>query len=408
MNETQADTDFRSNEVWRYRTAAVVLLALMAGIAGLTVAMYNQSFTETSTVTVRADRAGLQMRKGTIVKLRGVDVGRTGQTTINDDGTVDVELNLKPDTLDDIPSNATVSLEQLTAFGNKHVALGLPARPATTHLRAGDVIDARHVSVEVNTVLDRLYDVLAVLEPAKVNSMLGAISSALNGQGENLGETIEILNAYLGKINRDLPTLGRDFAKGAGVLDTYADSAPDLMSMLDNGSVTADSIVSKKDQLRYFLDELNAVSTRGSEFLARNSEPLIDLLASSLPTTDLLERYSSEFSCFLKGMDKANQLVEKNFGTRVPGAIAIISVMQAGNEAYRNPANLPVMAANDGPNCHDMPAYDGSYYPRSLMAPVDRGGEPNPPGPDEDQVSLSDEPLAVQLFGPLALLGGQQ
>lgn len=404
MEEESNAVGFLQSEALRYRLSAVVLLALLAGFTGLTVAMYRQSFTDTAVVTVHGPRAGLQMRQGTVVKLRGVDVGKTGPTSINRDGTVDIKLKLKPDMLDEIPTNVHVSLEQLTAFGNKHVALNLPEEPASSHLEAGDVVDVSETTVEVNTVLDRLDRVLTTLDPAKVNAALGAIATSLNGQGENLGLTIETLNTYLGKINRDLPALQRDFDKGATVLDTYAAATPDLMKILSNGAVTADSISAQDEQLPRFLESLERVSNRGTAFLAKNSEPLIDLLASSIPTTELLRKYAPMYPCFLKGQDKANRMAEKIFMGRYAGVQGIVTVMSAGNEPYRNPDQLQVMAADDGPACYDMPAYDGSYYPQSLMKQVDRGGHPA----NSDQTSVSEDPLAVQLFGPLAGMGGSQ
>ncbi|MFC7500791.1 MlaD family protein, partial [Nocardioides sp. GCM10030258] len=164
MNHTP-DTDevtepFFLSETFRFRMAAIALLSLMAGVAGLTVAMYKQSFTETALITVRSDRAGLQMRSGTIVKLRGVDVGRTGKTTLNPDGTVDIVLKLKPEMLDEIPADVDASLEQLTAFGNKHVALTARGHETGTHIKAGDVIEASHISVEANQLLEDFASVL--------------------------------------------------------------------------------------------------------------------------------------------------------------------------------------------------------------------------------------------------------
>lgn len=401
-------TFWRSEKVL-HRIAAMALLVVLTGLASLTVAMYNQSFTETADVTVHASRAGLQMRKGTIVKLRGVDVGRTGSTTLNPDGSVDVQIKLRPDMVDAIPADVTASLEQLTAFGNKHVALISPVTNAAAgsdrHLRPGDVIQASHVSVEVNDVFDHLAEVLTALPPARVNTTLSAIATALRGQGANMGKTIDVLNEYLGKLSRDLPTLRRDFDKGSRVLDTYAEATPDLMGVLSNASVTADTISARRTELREFLKSLQQVSKTGSQFLDDNGAALSDLLNTSVPTTELLARYSPMYTCFLRQMDRVNRRQEDAFGSRVPGVTATISVIGAGNDAYQNPKNLPVMGADIGPRCHGGPDYDGSYIPRSMMVPFDLGGEPNPPGPGEDSVSLSSAPLAVQLFGPLALGG---
>ncbi|KRA31081.1 MULTISPECIES: MCE family protein [unclassified Nocardioides] len=389
----------------RGRVAALVLLALIAATASLTVAMYNKSFVDTATVTIETDRAGLQMRKGTVVKYRGVDVGAIEKAEVNGSGNVTVSLAMKPEMLSAIPVNVHVALRQLTAFGNKAVELSAPKTPSTDHLQAGAVLQASSVSVEVNTLLDRLDSMLGAIRPAQLNSTLRALADSVRGQGEGIGEMIDLSAEYLKKINQDLPQIGRGFDKAAATLDLYREVTPDLLTILANGSITADTIVLKSAQLKRMLLALTSLSYVGEDFLVRNGDALVDLFASSLAATDLLKKYSPVFTCFLQGMDQANVMLEQAFGTKVAGVDSLVTVLH-GNKGYENPKNLPVMAANDGPNCHDMPKYDGTYFPESLMIPFDRGGEPNPPGSDADNLTFNDQPLIVQLFGPLAGLGG--
>lgn len=388
----------------RNRLAALVLIGIIVGIFALTVAMYQDAFTPSADVTVKAERAGLQMRPGTVVKLRGVDVGKIGDVKTDPDGGVDITLTMQPDKLPSIPANVGVSLEQLTAFGNKSVELTLPAQPSADHLQAGSVVDARNVSVEVNTVFDKLDKVLTALPAAKVNEMLGAIAGTVQGHGDELGNTINTLDQYLAKFNQNLPQLRTDFDKGSRVLDVYAAATPDLMKILANGSTTADSIVAEQGNLHNTLDSLRSMSDVGSAFLQVNATSLLHVLSSALPTTTLLQKYSPEITCFLQGMDKANQMQSKNFGTIVPGVTADIFLLP-GNEPYKNPQNLPVMAATGGPNCNGLPGLDGTHVPPSLLRPVDAGGDLNQQGPNRDQDTLAKEPLVVQLFGPLATLG---
>ena len=396
----QTKTGEALSDVIRRRVAALVLLALMAGIATLTVAMYQQRFTETATITVEADRAGLQMRKGTIVKIRGVDAGRIEKAAVNDTGEVDIVMAIKPEMLKEIPSNVEVSLEQLTAFGNKAVVLRSPSRPSLTTVEAGDVLTANRVSVEANQLFEDLNEVLGTLEPAKVNSTLSAIAEAVQGQGDELGEALEATDSYLKKINQDLPTLKRDFDKGSDVLDVYTAATPDLLDILSNGSTTAKTVASRGPELHAFLTSLDGLSAEGTKFTSANNDRIIKLLDTALPTTRLLKKYSPEYACFLQAMDHANTLAEKNFGGVVPGATANLSVMGQGSAVYKNPENLPAISADAAPECYDLPEYDGSYFPARAMRSFDPGLPEGPYG--GDALTLNDEPLSVQLFGPLA------
>ena len=61
---------------------------------------------------------------------------------------------------------------------------------------------------------------------------LNALATALEGRGEQLGETLDELDAYLGEISDKLPTLREDLVSLANVADTYDLAAPDLIDVL--------------------------------------------------------------------------------------------------------------------------------------------------------------------------------
>ena len=75
-------------------------------------------------------------------------------------------------------------------FGAKFVELVEPPEPSSQPLAKGQQLDARHVTVEINTVFQQLTSVLKAVDPVKLNETLGAISGALNGRGEKLGQTV--------------------------------------------------------------------------------------------------------------------------------------------------------------------------------------------------------------------------
>ena len=90
-----------------------------------------------------------------------------------------------------IPSNARVEIKTTTVFGAKYVNIVIPDDPSTQPIQEGAVIASDSVTVEFNSVFEHLSDVLAKIEPEKLNATLGAISTALNGRGESLGEALE-------------------------------------------------------------------------------------------------------------------------------------------------------------------------------------------------------------------------
>lgn len=132
------------------------------------------------------------------MKLRGVEVGRVASIEHSPDGAV-LELAMQPGQMDLIPSNAQVAIESTTVFGAKFVNIIVPDDPSSIPLHEGAVIAAESVTVEFNTVFEHLSDVLAQIQPEKLNATLGALSEALNGRGDELGATLVEADDYLAR-----------------------------------------------------------------------------------------------------------------------------------------------------------------------------------------------------------------
>lgn len=380
---------------------ALVLIGIVGGFVALCVGAANEAFTPYARVMLSADRAGLQMFSGNRVQMRGVDVGKVESVALAEDGeSVDIALDIDPSLLGMIPANVGVTLNQLTAFGQKSVALVEPTQPAVRTLAAGDLLSTGRVSVEVDNLFENLTTVLDTAQPAKVNAVLGSMAQALDGRGEELGDTAVRLADYLRKFNETLPTLERDFAKGADTANVYADIAPDLGEVLSNFSTTSRTIVEQQAQVDGFLYQVTRAARIGQDFFAVNGDGLIETVRTALPTTDLLQEYSPMFACFLQGVDHSNRRAEKFFGGE--GQVAAISgnvAFEPGEEVYRNPTDLPEIDNARGPDCYGLPDLDGRAVPNSAV-----DAQTPPAGTNEQRESLrvGDPPLVVQLFGPLA------
>lgn len=385
----------------KHKIYALILIVLVSGFVTTCIAVANEAFTPSARVSMVADRAGLQMYPGSRVQMRGVDVGEVESVRLAENSeSVNIELSMEPDKLALIPSNVDVALNQLTAFGAKSVALLEPERPSRRALAAGDELGTGPVSVEVNNLFARLNEVLDTAQPAKVNAVLGSMAEAVDGRGEELGDTAVRLRDYLRRFNATLPALQRDFAKGAETAHTYADMAPDLGSLLSNASTTSRTLVEQQAQVDSFLFQITKVSDNANSFLGENGDALMTTARTALPTTGLLKEYSPMLPCFLKGMDLSNRRAEKFFGG--DGQVAAINgnvAFEPGEEVYKYPADLPQVDQSSGPNCHGLPDLNGAPVPDSA---VDVQTPPSGTDEQRDTVRLGDPPLVVQLFGPLA------
>jgi Cholesterol uptake porter CUP1 of Mce4, putative/MlaD protein len=130
------------------------------------------------------------------VQVRGVQVGKVASIENLPSGGPALHLAMDPSRLSAIPANALVDLASTTVFGAKYVQFLIPDNPSAESLRAGQVVDAQHVMVEVNTVFEELTSVLSKINPAKLNETLGAIASAVNGRGEKIGQITSTCSTY--------------------------------------------------------------------------------------------------------------------------------------------------------------------------------------------------------------------
>lgn len=382
----------------KYKVYGLVLILIVAIFVALCIAQFNEAFRATDRVYVDSGRAGLQMYPGNRVEMRGVEVGKVAEVHRNDQGGVDLALDMEPAQMAKIPGNPVVELSQLTAFGAKTVQMSDPPRASGT-LQDGAHLDADHTTVEINDLFQQLQTVLDTAEPSKVSSILGSLSQALNGRGGQIGQTVEALDTYLRSFNSNLPQLQRDFQKGGKVLNTYADVVPDLLETLDNLRTPARTLVAQQGQLDGFLYQLTKFGNTGQSFFAQNGDALTATAADLRSITGLLNKYSPEFTCFIKGTAETNRRLLTFQGNTVPGWVGNTTI-EYGQNNYKYPQNLPVVGGNGGPNCNGLPYIHGNDIPPSLLRPVDKGGDL----PATSQLKTGDQPLVAQLFGPEATL----
>lgn len=353
----------------RLFVAGVGYLVVMALLIAFSIAIYQKVFTPVTMVTVKADRAGLQLAKFGDVRMHGVLVGQV--RSISQDGhQAVIRLGLQPSAARAIPGNVSVEILPTTLFGQKYVQLVDPQRPSGQPLRDGAVIPSSRVttSVELETVLAELFPLLRAVRPADLNTTLHAIATALSGRGEQLGETMSELDRYLAAFNVHLPTLRTDLTRLADVARTYAIAAPDLVDLLRNATTTARTVTAKAKQLGGFFTDLTAMSGTAHDVLAVNGAGIVEESRLAAPLMGLLDTYSPEYPCLLKGLDRYTARLNEIFRNERVSQTMILSGTQ--RQAYTK---------------YDRPAYgDVGHGPWCL-------GLPNPPqGPPLDYHPIKD------------------
>lgn len=351
-----------------------------------TVTLFNGWFRSFVSVTLTSDRAGLVMEPGAKVKLRGVQVGQVAKVVGGDDP-VSLKLELFPAQVQYIPANIEAQIKATTAFGAKYVDLIYPQDPSTRPIAAGAILRSRNVSTEVNTVFQNLVGVLKQIDTAKLNAILSAVAEGVRGQGPVIGQATTDANQVLLALNPRMGTVQQDFRSFRGFADAYGDAAADVLKILDAASTTSTTIVNQAANLDALLLATIGFSRSGTNLLEPNQRNFIDAVNVLAPTTNLLLKYNPSYTCMLVGA----KFYLDTAGYRVGGggngkSLILDTGLLLGDDQYRYPDNLPIVAAKGGPGgkpgCGSLPDVRNNFPVRQLVTNTGWGtGLDNRPNP---------------------------
>lgn len=360
----------------RLLLAGIAFLVTMALLIYLSIAIYNKDFDRVTTVTVKADRAGLQLAKFGDVRLNGALVGQVRK--VGQDGEeAEITIALDPDAAKAIPENVAVEILPTTLFGQKYVSFVRPRNPSAHPIEDGDVIPSDRVetNVELSKILADLFPLLRAVRPADLNATLNALATALEGRGEQIGETMDRLGGYLAAIDDHLPTLREDLIALAEVADAYDLAAPDLLDTLDNVTVTSRTITQKARDLDVFFADLAGLARTTTRVLRANEQNLVEAGRLTRPVLRLLDTYSPQLPCLLKGAAAYAPILSRTFGGNV-----VKQYFELGNAQFRRFTEDDFMEYGEvghGPWCLGLPKFKvpGDRIPLKNGSDIDE----NPP-----------------------------
>jgi phospholipid/cholesterol/gamma-HCH transport system substrate-binding protein len=350
---------------------ALVLVTAVGLFFFLTTTLFAGTFRSYVPVTLTSDRTGLVMETGAKVKLNGVQVGRVSQIS-GSDRAVSLRLEIDPEQIKYIPANVDAQITATTAFGAKYVDLIYPAEPTATRLAEGAVLQSHNVSTEVNTVFQNLVDVLDMVDPAKLNAILTALAQGVRGQGERIGEAITDANQVLQAINPRSETIRADWQALGDLSDTYGAASEDILTILDAASTTSQTITTNAQGLDALLLNVSGFAQSGIDLIGPSQKNLVDAVNVLEPTTDLLLKYSPEYTCLLDGsvwwLDHGGREYWGGNGRTAVFDIALL----LGNDPYMYPQNLPIVGAKGGPGgrpgCGSLPDASKNFPVRQLIS----------------------------------------
>lgn len=215
----------------RLRGTAVRLglfLTVCALALGLTMIVFAQSRFAGDAKAYSAEFKDVSgLRKGNMVRVAGVEVGKVTHIVVNDDATVRVDFTADTAAILTEGTRAEVRYDDL--IGGRFMAL-VEGPGSTTVLRPGQTIPLNRTrpALDLDSVTGGFRPLFRALEPEQINDLSGQLMQALGGQG---------------------PTIASFLSRAAEVSNTLADRDALIGQVVDNLTVLLGSLGGQSDQL---------------------------------------------------------------------------------------------------------------------------------------------------------------
>ncbi|KIQ18334.1 mammalian cell entry protein [Rhodococcus sp. Leaf7] len=378
----------------RRRLLGIGFLLVVVLFVAWSITTFNKSFKSVVMVDLVTDTVGNALPANADVKARGMIVGEVRSAT-TENGQVTSKIALEPGMIGKIPSNVTARLLPKTLFGERYVALQIPEDAAgATPIAEGAVIqqDKSGNAVEVGQLLDSLLPLLDAIPPQDLANTLGALSQALEGNGEKLGLTIDRLETIFAGLADELPNIQQDLVGIADLSETYSTAAPDLVDALDNLRVTGNTVVEKQNDVTTLLASATASSGSLADLVQTNAESIVSVAADSREALELLAEFSPSFGCtfkeFVRVADEAKKILSVD--APYPGVRASINFVNPKGRYIPN-QDEPRLLDTRGASCFEQVTTPGKFFPQYPGSGVNDGSYQVPsrnPGPAVDPGAL--------------------
>lgn len=183
------------------------------------------------------------LRKGTIVRIAGVEVGKVGDISINPDATVRVGFSAEKSVVLTEGSRAVIRYDNL--FGDRYLALEEGTGGLET-LNPGQTIPLSRTepALDLDAVIGGFKPLFRALDPEQVNALSEQLIEALQGQG---------------------PAIGSILNQAAVVTNALADRDLLIGQVIDNLNVVLGSLGGQADRLDTAVTSLSELIRRLAE-----------------------------------------------------------------------------------------------------------------------------------------------
>lgn len=379
-----ADPSGRGPSTLSFALRGVVALVVVLLVATALLLQSRGVFRDDFPATAIVGNVGDGLPIGSDVKHRGVLVGRVGDVRVDSTGQGRrhvIRLDIKPEHAGGIPAAIKARIIPTNIFGAPSVDL-VSSGPDTVALARDATIpgDDSQETLQLQTALSKIRDVVSAVQPAKLNTALTNIADALDGRGKQIGELIGRLDSYVSALNPHAATFQANLESLATALEGLQANAPALLDTVDNVLASSRTLVEKQHQLAATLaGGATAVDTVNS-FLEANGERAIKVVQRGAAIVDTVADDSAEVP---RAFDNLGRVVA-TLGSTFSGPHQTLNIdLIIGFSPFEpyTAADCPRYPGMSGPNCgQPVPARTTSALPPSpVPAPAPAQATPTAP-----------------------------
>lgn len=253
---------------------------------------------------------------GTDVKMRGVNVGSVAGVELLDDGRARIRLAIDEGV--EVPATVAARLEPLSVFGPKFVSLVPEPGPARGRLLAGgDEIAQATVGSELTGVLADATSLLDRVDTQDVVEIFDAVSTGLNGRGDEIAETIDGATVLVDIADRRRPELARFLPGLERLSSAIASRSSSFLDRVDRYRSVADLVAGRDADVAGILDAAATIALRSGSLLD-DAAAEFDLTVRAV--ADVMAGIHSERELVPSSLDAVGAFFDMlGAGMRLPG-----------------------------------------------------------------------------------------
>lgn len=253
--------------------AGLAVLLVFAALLYLLALRYTGEFTDKVPVGAVLTSTGDGLPARADVKFRGMVVGTVDAVEMVAKGERQrADIALKPGIAETIPANVTARVIPNNLFGVTAIEL-VDNGAASATLRSGAVIpeDTGEATVQLQTTLNVLRNVLNNIQPEKLGRVLATLSAALEPGARVPGSTIERLDTWVTQVH-EIPQIGALLGDLGRAATALSQSAPELVGVLSDSVTTARTLAERRSQLVALLTNAGTTVDSVNTLFARNPD----------------------------------------------------------------------------------------------------------------------------------------